>query len=385
MRWDISQSIGLLINPSTISDYQLKPLKNRLFWITTLIPTALAIVYFGLIASDVYISESRFVVRSPERETASPFGLLLKGAGFSKAQDDAYIVQDYILSRDALQSLDNEYGVKNIYSSPSIDIFNRFAALDFDHSFEALYRYFIRKVSVQLDSTSSIMTLTTQAYSANDAFTLNSRLLELSEKLVNKLNERARADLIVAATNEVQLAQRKDIDASIALASYRNDQGVIDPDKQSAIQLQQIAKLNEDLLTTKSQIQQLELLAPNNSQLPVLRQHVTLLDKQITNETQHVAGLKNSSLAAKATVFYKLIQEKEFTAKMLASTMSSLEQARSEAQRKQLYLERVIEPSKPDFAMEPKRIRGICIVFVLGLIAWGILSMLLAGIKEHKD
>ena len=42
--------------------------RNKLLLLTTIIPTVLAIVYFGLIASDVYISESRFVVRSPERQ-----------------------------------------------------------------------------------------------------------------------------------------------------------------------------------------------------------------------------------------------------------------------------------------------------------------------------
>ena len=70
---------------------------------------------------------------------------------------------------------------------------------------------------------------------------------------------------------------------------------------------------------------------------------------------------------------------------MLASAMSTLEQARNEAQRQQLYLERIAQPSKPDEAMEPRRLRGVAAVFVLGLVAWGILTMLIAGIKEHQD
>ena len=45
-----------------------------LFVMTVLAPTVLAILYFGLISSDVYISESRFVVRSPERASASTLG-----------------------------------------------------------------------------------------------------------------------------------------------------------------------------------------------------------------------------------------------------------------------------------------------------------------------
>lgn len=48
--------------------------KNRLFLLIVMLPTLVAIFYYGLIAADVYISESRFVVRSPERQTASPLG-----------------------------------------------------------------------------------------------------------------------------------------------------------------------------------------------------------------------------------------------------------------------------------------------------------------------
>ena len=65
--------------------------------------------------------------------------------------------------------------------------------------------------------------------------------------------------------------------------------------------------------------------------------------------------------------------------------MTSLEQARNEAQRKQLYLERIVQPSLPDVAVEPRRLRGVAATFLLGLVAWGILSMLIAGVREHQD
>jgi len=63
--------------------------------------------------------------------------------------------------------------------------------------------------------------------------------------------------------------------------------------------------------------------------------------------------------------------------------MTSLQAAEDEAQRKQAYVERIAEPSRPDEAAEPRRLRGIFATFVLGLIAWGILRLLLAGLREH--
>ena len=357
---------------------------NRLFLFTTFIPTLLTTIYFGLIASDVYISESRFVVRSPERQTASPLGLMLKGAGFTRAEDDAYAVQDFILSRDALKALDSELAIKDAFSSSKIDRLSRFGGLSWDKSFEAFHLYYQKRVGIQLDPTSSITTLTTRAYSAEHAFAINQRLVELAEELVNNINARGRQDMIRFAAEEVADARKKATAAGLALARYRDTQGVIDPEKQSAIGLQQAAKLQEELVATRSQLAQLERLASSNPQLPILRQRVQLIEQELQAESARVTGGKRS-LAGKTAEYQRLALEKEFADKLLASSLNTMELARNEAQRKQLYLERVVQPSKPDEAMEPGRAKAVLAVFVLGLMAWGILSMLIAGIKDHQD
>jgi capsular polysaccharide transport system permease protein len=48
-------------------------------------------------------------------------------------------------------------------------------------------------------------------------------------------------------------------------------------------------------------------------------------------------------------------------------------------------LERIVQPSRPDTALEPRRVRGVLATLGLGLIVWGVLTMLVAGVKEHLD
>jgi capsular polysaccharide transport system permease protein len=60
--------------------------KNKILWLTVIIPTILASIYFGLIASDVYISESRFVVRSPQRQTQTGLNIPCRHGFFSLAR-----------------------------------------------------------------------------------------------------------------------------------------------------------------------------------------------------------------------------------------------------------------------------------------------------------
>ena len=359
---------------------------NRLFLFTVFFPTTFAIIYFSFFASDIYISESHFVIRSPQKQQSIGLGDILKGSGVSKGQDEAYTVEDYICSRDALRELNNKFDISESFASPTIDRPRRFLGVFWwDKSFEALYRYYLWQiVDIETDSTSSISILQVRAFTADQANKINEGLLEMSERLVNKLNDRGRQDMIRFARAEVALAENKVKAASLALAAYRNKKGVFDPEKQSALQLQQISKLQDELIVTKTQLAQVRMVTKNNPQVPVLQQRVELLQAEIAAETSKVAG-GDRSLSEKSASYHQLALEHAFADKQLATALASLEQARNDATHKQLYLERIVQPDKPDKAMEPRRVRAVFATFVLGMVCWGILSMLLAGVREHHD
>ena len=62
---------------------RLKSVLSPLFAATVIVPTLIALAYFGLLANDVYISESRFVVRSPSEKETSPISAVLGQTGLS--------------------------------------------------------------------------------------------------------------------------------------------------------------------------------------------------------------------------------------------------------------------------------------------------------------
>src|SRR5277367_3067051 len=94
--------------------------RHWLFVLIVVAPTLGAIVYYGLIASDVYVSESRFLVlRTAYQAPSGIVGQLLQSSGLTPhSQDDTYSVRDYILSRDALKELDEKLDLRTSFSSP---------------------------------------------------------------------------------------------------------------------------------------------------------------------------------------------------------------------------------------------------------------------------
>jgi capsular polysaccharide transport system permease protein len=355
---------------------------DKLLLLTVVLPTLLAIIYFGFLASDVYVSESQFVVRSPDKPTMSGLGVLLKSTGFSNSGDEVYAAEDYVGSRDALRALNKDGAVQRAYGDHSISVFDRFSPVGINGSFEDLYRYYQSKVGVAYDTTSSVATLTVRAYRPEDAYRFNRQLLELAEGLVNRLNTRARNDLVQFAAHEVQDSQAAARNAAVALAAFRNTHGVVDPEEQAKAQLEMISKLQDELIGSRIQLSQLQKMAPENPQIPILTTRIAGLQRQIDEQMGRVAGDRRS-LSATAVQYEKLELERQLADKRVEAAMTAFQTAEEEAQRKQAYVERIAEPSLPDDPAEPRRIRGILSTFVLGLVACGILRLLLAGVREH--
>lgn len=360
--------------------------RHHLFLLTVALPTLVAMAYYGFIASDVYISESEFIVHSPEQkmQAGGILGDFLQGTGMSKAQDAAYAVQDYITSRDALKELNTKLDLRKAFNSPDIDIFDRFPGLHWDRSFEAFYQYYGKRVGITYDPATSISILTVNAYSPEDAYRINQLLLSMSEQLVNNLNDRSRQDMIRFAQSDVQAAEAKATEASLALLAYRSKHAVFEPDKQAAIQLQSVATLQAELISTEAELAQLRQLSPHNPQIMGLESRAATLRDAIATQATKVTG-SSGSLSARAPEFERLALESTIADKELGAAMAELDSARRDAARQQLYVERLVQANLPDSALLPKRLRSIFTILTVGLILWGVLSLVLASIREHVE
>lgn len=355
-----------------------------LFAMTVLLPTALSCIYFGILAGDVYVSESQFVVRSPKKSSTGDLGGLLQSAGFSNDGEELFTARAFATSRDALLALNKNGAYEQKYSRPEIHFVDRFNPIGIWNSFEDLYKYFQSHVRVDADPTTSISTLTVKAYTAEDAYRINSQLLAMSEATINVINDRGQRDLVRYAKGEVTAAKKQAEEAAIELARFRNRSGIVDPEKQAEIQMQMISKLQDELISSKAQLAQLRSFAPDNPQIPALNERISTIREEIADQSDIITG-GSKSLASSSVEFQRRLLENELAEKQLASALASLEDAKNEARRQQVYVERIVAPNMPDAPTEPRRLRGIMATLAIGIVTWGILSMLLAGVREHAN
>ena len=90
---------------------------NIWFWAIVGLPTLLAGVYFFAIASDLYLSEVKFLVRGPTK-SSSALSTMLSSAAVSTVPEDTYAVHEYLLSRDAVRRLERENDLRILLGAP---------------------------------------------------------------------------------------------------------------------------------------------------------------------------------------------------------------------------------------------------------------------------
>ncbi|OCJ07063.1 capsule biosynthesis protein [Rhizobium sp. AC27/96] len=346
------------------------------------IPGVLGGIYYGYVCADQYISETQFVVRSPNRNSAGLLSGFLQSTGFVRAQDDSYIVTQFIKSRAAVDALVEKDGLKEKLSRPEADFLSRYPLYWSEANGEGLFKHYLDIINIRTDTGSGVTTLSVRAFRAEDAQRLASALVQHAEELINRLNDRARADAIRYAQVEVGDSQVRLSNMQKTLTDFRNRESLVDPTKQSTAALDMIARLSDDLAASKTRLSALDEQAPQSPQGEALRARVTAMERQISEERARIVG-NDGSMAPRIAQYEQLLLEREMAAKMLTSATVSLENAKIDAQRQQLYLERIADPNLPDHALYPKRIIAFLMLLAICFAGFWITRFFINQVYEH--
>jgi len=363
----------------------LKRLRSKhWFALVVLLPALLALIYYVFVASDQYLSESRFVIKNPTQRPGqvTTIASLLQTTGLSGGEEQTNEVLDYVRSRNALADLQKRVDVRARFGRREIDWLARFPAPWREDGFENLYRYYGGRIDAHLDNETGTAVLRVRAFTAGDAQEINAALLDLSEALVNRLNERAEGKAIAEAEGRVAYARQRARTARLALREYRNRQGLVDPAEQARGVLEVTSKLIIELAALKSQLELMQRAAPANPAIPAVRNRIAAIDRQIEAQTGRAVGT-SQGIASKLGGYENLALDQQFSTQMLNIASASLEQARTEAARQKYYLERIVQPNMADLALYPERLKSILVVAAAALFLYMIGWMLVTGILEH--
>lgn len=356
--------------------------RRNAFKLTVVLPTLLAALYLGVLATPQYDSEARFLIRGRSASPAVPgLGEMLQGSGFRTSQEDAMGIRDYLQSHDAVGALRQKLPLVDMFRRPEADVIARLWWEE--PSAERLLDYYRRMVTVEFDSTSGITALRVHSFRAEDSQAIARELLGLSEGMVNRLNERLQQDGLRVAREETARAEARLADAQLALTAFRERERAVDPARSAAIAIETIGALEGALAQARAEMgEAMRFARGDNPRVMQLRNRIEALVAQVNEERQRSSSAE-TGLSQQIGEFERLSLERELARGQLASAASSLEKARIDAQRQQLFLLRVVEPNLAEYARYPKAILTVLYLFLALSVGYGLAWLLVAGMREH--
>lgn len=345
------------------------------------LPTLLATIYFGLIASPLYVSEASITIRSSKQQATSLLTALGAGPADGVAgATETQLVADYLRSRDAVANIEREIGFRRRYATFNADFLSR---LEPDASNEEMYGFFQKVVRVT-DDGAGLLTLSVKAFTPDDAVAIASSAIGAAEAMVNRLSESAQTDALRFARAEVEAAEARLISASESVTAYRKKSGDLDPRRSAEAVMAVIAGLEGQLATARIRLAELRsYLKPDSPTVSAVNSKIAALKRQIGEERRRLAANDGETLTEALSSFESERLQLELAETAYKSALAGLEAARVGAQNDRSYLVAYAPPSLPDVAAEPKRLYKIATAFVVSLLAFGVGALVIGAVREH--
>jgi capsular polysaccharide transport system permease protein len=333
----------------------------RLFGLV-LLPTFLVGLYYYKYATDLYLSESAFVVKTASAPAPLGEGLLtgLSATPIATLQG-SISVQDFILSREVLGRLERDLGIVAHFQDKAIDPVRRLAP---DATMEDVYDYYANVVSVSYDPAESVIRMEVVAASPEMAQAISAALISYSEDMVDGLSSRLREDTLREAAEAVALAKTALEDAHLIIHTLE-------------LEVEALRGKLDELLT---------YAAEDDARVVDLRRDIAFKRSQTAERRRNLVGDGSGAGGSLSSVNVELqraevevmTQQQQFM-----SAMASQEAARIEAQRQVRYLAPIVPPALADKSTRPHRARNTALAFVIFFGIFMMVSLTISVLREQ--
>jgi capsular polysaccharide transport system permease protein len=188
------------------------------FVMFVILPTIFAFIYYSAVAAPQYVSEFRFSVK--DSSTSMNMGgmtnmLSASGLPAGGAVVENFLVVDYLSSRQAVDDLQKQIPLIEMYSRPEIDSWSRF---DRSLPVEGFVLYWQKMIRAHYDQITGIASAQIRAFTPQDSEAIAKALVALSEDLVNKIANRTRVDEVEKAQERVRRVRAQLVERTAGIA-----------------------------------------------------------------------------------------------------------------------------------------------------------------------
>jgi len=358
------------------------------FLLCVLTPALLVGVYSLFWKTPTYMSEARLAVQSADRGSdvaASGLSSIMKKIGGGAAifdRGDIFGVRDYVLSRDIILSLGGPKRLVEIFGKSNVDPLSR---LESDASIEDAWEYWQGKVTAYADTSSNILILRVNAFDPADAKSLLEEIAANSEKLINEITLKQRAQTLAMADEQVRRSSEAVAEARTQLLNFQQQTGVIEPIETVSHIAELIGKLDMEKIDLEIDLGTRDKSGlRNDSKRNEIELKIEALSAQIADlENKLVGAQRSDSMLSILRQFELLKLNEEFQTQLYTINRNSYEQARRALEEQQKFLIVIVKPVLPQEPANWHPLRDALLTLFGALVLWGIAALIVGAILDE--
>jgi len=354
--------------------------------LVVVLPVVLTSLYLALLAQPQYASETGFVVRQEESVSASQMlGGLSQVLGTPSASNSDLLFE-FIQSQAIVRRINDELGIVGHYAQfwPLDPVYS----IRPDITIEDLAQFWRRMIRITYDKSSGVIMVEVRARDAAMAQQIAREIVAQSEAMINTLNAQARRDSIANAEVDLDQALNTLRSAREALVAFQARTQILDPQADIQGRMGVVANLQQQL--AEALVDYDLLLQATDSTDPRVRQ----LDRRIRAIEQRIAGERASyssdgttedadSYPSLLATYEGLRVDVQFAEEIYRVSLTALNQARTAAERQQLYLATFISPTSAETAEYPRKFLLVALTAFFCMMGWSVGALVYYSLRDR--
>ncbi|MES2480604.1 MAG: chain-length determining protein [Pseudomonadota bacterium] len=339
-------------------------------------------LYWLLLSSDRYVSEARVVLQRSDIATnqAMDFASLLGQSGGNR--NDQLWLRDYLLSTDMLLQADAALKLRDHYQHG--DWLSRLWPRE--EKLELFHEYYKKRVSVELDEFTGILSIQVQALTPKMAQALASFLMRKGEEAMNGISHELAREQVRFLEQQVGTLGKRVHATRTAVLDFQNRKGLVSPlattENFAGVVARLEAQLSEMQTRRRALVGYLQNNAPNVVDLDM---QISAIETQLKSERSRLTAPGGKTLNATVEEFQRLQLEAEFAQDVFKTALVALEKGRVDATRTLKKVSVLQSPALPEHPLRPRRIYNTLVYSIIVLLLAGVVSLLLAIVRDHQD
>ena len=346
-----------------------------------LLPTFLAGLYYFVIATPLYATNSQFVIQQADTQQ-SALGGLFSGTGLATNQD-AVGVQGYLESIEAMIRLDRDIGFIQHFSAPAIDPLIRLPSGATNEDAYGLYK---RMVTIGYDPSEGVIRMEVSAADPDVSAAFSSALIAYAEERVDTTTQRLREDQMAGAMESFADAEDKMEAAQARVLELQEQLGVLDPASETSALMSQITNFEVQMAERRLELDQLlDNPQPNAARVSGVEGDIARLERLIaelrSQLTEDSSGTR--SLAQISGELRMAEVDLQTRTLMMQESLQQVEASRIQANRQVRYLSTVVSPVPPDEATYPRAFENTLLAFLIFSGVYLLVSITASILREQ--